>query len=231
MDTEIKPSKLEFTGSAWPARLGGASIFMCTMGVFFYFPNIPLFVPVISFVFMLIAVLFAADETLTADNSLRTLTLIKKRIFGSSQVVYPYVDICFLCQVITTSVNQKGESIKSNGYAIGLNSQTTTMQPNYQGRRLIPITIPKSSFSVVSVFAGSAIEFTRAKLLADFIGVPLYIQGGEHDTLTNIQEDIPKYIEEVQKLPETITQIKDVMAQAKIENDKVAQEILNNQKR
>ncbi len=228
MDPQNKPSVLEFTGPAWPARVGGISIFICTVGVYFYFSNVPMFVLGITFVFMLIAIFFAADVQVVADGSLRTLTVTKKRIFGSSQVVYLYDDICFLCQVISTSVNQKGEAVKSNSYAIGLNSQTTTMQPNYRGRRLITITIPKSSFSVMSVFAGNTQEFVRARTLADFIGVPMYIQGSENDTLTNFAEDTPRYLNEIQKLPETMSQVKDVMAQAKEENDRVAREILSN---
>lgn len=226
MEPQIKPLTLEFTSSARLARLGGISIFISTLGIFFYFPDVPLFVPGISFVFMIIAILFSADISVTADSSLRTLTFIKKRIFGSSHIVYEYDDVLFLCQVITTTTNQKGEEIKGNSYTIGLNSQTTSMQPNYLGRRLIPITIPKSGFSVVGGILGDTVEFTRAKLIADFIGVPLYIQGGEHDKLANIQANIPQYVEEIKKLPDTIDQIKDAMAEAKIENDRMAKEIL-----
>jgi hypothetical protein len=208
MDTEIKPSKLEFTGSAWPARLGGISIFLSILGIFFYFPDVPVFILGISFVFMLITILFSADVSVIADNPSRTLTFTKRRMFGSSQVAYGYEDILFLCQVITTTTNQKGEEVKDTSYTIGLNSQTTTLQPNYLGRRLIPVTIPKSGFSVVSAFLGNTEEFTRTKLIADFIGVPLYIQGGEHDKLANIQADTPQYIEEIKKCLKLLIKLK-----------------------
>lgn len=229
MDSQNNPTTLTFTGSAWPARIGGISIFICTVGVFFYFPNTPVYVPGITFVFMVLAILLSADVQVTADSSARIFTITKKRILASSQVVYPYDDIYCFCQVTTTSTNQKGEEVKNTSYAIGLNSQTTTTQPSYQGRKLISIPIPKGGASVVSSLAGNTIEFSRATSLANFIGVPFYIKGSEHDTLVNFNANIPRYTEEIKKLPETMSQIKDIMAQAKVENDRVAQEILSNQ--
>ena len=77
MDPQNKPSVLEFTSPAWPARVGGVSIFICTVGVYFYFPNVPLFVLGITFMLMLLAIFFTADIQVIADSSLRTFTITR----------------------------------------------------------------------------------------------------------------------------------------------------------
>lgn len=226
METLPTQSTLSFTGSALPAQVGGVGIFITALGIYFFIPNVPIYVPLITFLFMIVAVLFSATVTVTADSISKTLTFTKKRIIGSSQVVYEYNDIFCFCQVITKTVNQKGETVTNNKYTIGLNSQRGSLDMSYMGRRLITITIPKSGMSVVSGFMGTTEEFTRMQLLATFIGAPLYVMGGDHDTLANIQADVPRYTEEIKKLPETIEQIKDAMAQGKKENDMIAREIL-----
>ncbi len=231
MEQQPTTPSLTFISSPWLARLSGVSIFFGVLFVYFYFPNVPAYVLVISFCFMVVALLFAAEVLLVADNSLRTLTITKKRIFGSSQVTYLYDDIVFLCQSTSTSIDQNGQKVEAHSYSIGLNSQTTTIQPNYRGRRLVPITIPVSAFTSMSAYARGLQEYARARMLADFIKVPLYIQGSDHDTLANIVEDTPGYIEEIRKLPETIAQVKDAMAAAKEDNDRTAQEILRDEKK
>lgn len=220
MESPTASPVLKYTSPAWPARLAGVSIFTVTLLVFFFFPNVPLFVPIISFGVMLLAIFFSAEISVTADRSSRTLTIIKKRILGSTNIIYPYDDIAFICQNITTSVNQKGENTESINYTLGLNSQTGSLSSYYRGRKPIPFPIPTSAFTILNKTVRDAQELTRARVLTDFIGVPLYVKGGSNDSLVNTVETIPEYIKGIQKIP-------DVFAQAKKENDRVAQEILD----
>lgn len=219
MESPITSPLLEYISPAWPARLASVSIFIVTLIFFFLFPNVSLFIPVISFGVMLLAIFFAAEISVTADRSLRTLTITKKRILGSTNIVYPYDDIAFICQNITTSVNQKGENTESINYTLGLNSQTGSLPSYYRGRKPIPFPIPTSAFTMLSRTARNIQELTRARVLSDFIVVPLYVNGGQNDTIVNTVETIPGYLEGIQKIP-------DVFAQAKKENDRIAREIL-----
>lgn len=218
MESPITSPVLKYTSQAWPARLAGVSIFVSALFVFFFFPNVPLFIPIISFVVMLLAVFFAAEISVTADRSLRALTIIKKRIIGSTNITYSFDDIVYFNQNITTSIGEKGERNNKSTYSIALNTQPGSTFYE-RGRIPNPITIPTSTFAILNKTVRDAQEFTRARALADFIGVPLYVKGGPNDSLANAVETIPGYIEGIQKIP-------DVFAQAKKENDRVAREIL-----
>lgn len=219
MGTPAASLVLGYTSPAWPARLAGVSIFVATLFVFFFFPNVPIFFPLISFGFMLVAVFFAAETSVIADRSSRTLTVVKKRIFGSTNIIYPYDDIAFLCQNIIASTNQKGETLENINYTIGLNSKTGSLPGYYRGRQPIRFPIPISAFTMLNRTIRNVQEFTRARELSSFIGVPLFVNGGPNDTFVNTAETIPGYIEGLQKIP-------DALAQAKKENDRVAREIL-----
>lgn len=219
MEPQITPPLLEYTSPAWPARIAGVSIFLATVFIFFFFHNVPLLVPIISFGFMLIAIFLSADTSVTANRSLRTLTVVKKRILGSTNIVYSYDDIAFICQNITTSVNQKGESTENIKYTLGLRGKTGALPGYFRGYQPIPFPVPTSAFTMLNSTVRNVQELTRARALTDFIGVPFFVNGGQNDTLINTMETIPGYIEGIQKIP-------DALARAKKENDRVAREIL-----
>lgn len=221
METQPTSSILKYVSPAWPAQLAGVSIFVGTLLVFFVFPNVPLFVPVISFVFMFVAVFFAAETSVTADGTTRTLTVVKKRILGSSNIVYPFDDIAMICQNITKSVNQKGENTESINYTLGLRSKTGTLPGYYHGYQPISLPVPVGAFTMLSQTVGGIQKLTRARELANFIGVQFYVNGGQNDTLINAMEDAPKYFEAIKNI-----NISETFAQAKKENDRVAGEIL-----
>lgn len=200
---------LIFTGSPWPARVGGVAIFLCVVGVHFLVQSVPLVIIGIVFVFMLVAILFASDTLVLASKSSQTLTVSKKRILASTNRTYPFSDIAFVCQKITTSTDASGKQTQSTGYYIGLNSRTTTISDiSFRGRVLVPITIPTSSVTVVSPLFGETQEISRARTLADFIGVPFYLQGSEHDTLVNLAEDLPGLVKDIQNIPKAMEEAK-----------------------
>lgn len=219
MEPQVTSLVLEYTSPAWPARLTGVSIFVAVLIIFFSSTNFPLFVLLIVFAFMIVAVFLSADTSVTADRSLKTLTITKKRVIGSTSISYPFDDIAFLLQNISNSTNQKGETVENIKFTIGLNSQTGSLPGYYQGRRPIPFPVPVNPLTMFIKTARNIQEFARAQEFASFIGVPLYINGGQNDTFVNVAQDIPRYIEGIQKLP-------DVFAEAKKENDRVAREIL-----
>lgn len=219
MEPQITSPLLNYTSPAWPARFAGISIFIATLFIFFVFPNVPIFVPVISFVFMLVAIFLSAETSVTADRTLRTLTVIKKRILGSINIVYPYDDIAFICQNIATSVNQNGENTENIKYTLGLNNKTGSLPGYYRGRQPIPLPVPTSAFTMLNGTVRNVQELTRARALSDFIGVPFFVNGGQNDSIVNAVEVAPAYIEGIKKLP-------DVFAEAKKENERVAREIL-----
>ena len=219
MESPIISPLLKYVSPAWPARFGGVSIFIAVLIVFLFSPSVPVYVPAISFGVMLISIFLSAETLIIADGSLETLTVAKKRILGSTNIVYPYNDIAFLCQNISTSVNQKGETIENVKYTLGLNSQTGTLPGYYRGRKPIHLPIPTSTFTILNTTLRNVQELTRAHALADFIGVPFFVNGGQNDSLVNTVETIPGYLEDIQKLP-------DSFAQAKKENERIAREIL-----
>lgn len=219
MESPTTSSQLKYTSPAWPVRLGGAAIFVSVLFIFIISANVPFYVPFISFVFMLLAVFLSADTSVTADKSSRLLTVRKKRILGSSNIVYPFDDIAFLCQNITTSINQKGEKYEKTNYTLGLNSQTGTLPGYYKGRKPVPLPVPTSVFTIFSGAIRNVQEYTHAKTIAEFIGVPLFVNGGSNDAFVNTAEVIPGYLKDMQSLP-------DAFAQAKKENERVAREIL-----
>ncbi|MBI5798776.1 MAG: hypothetical protein HZB10_02495 [Candidatus Yonathbacteria bacterium] len=99
METQPTSPVLEYTSPTWPGRFAGVSIFIATLFIFFFFPNVPWFIPVISLGFMLVAVIFSAETSVVADRSSQTLTVTKKRILGSTNISYPFDDIAFICQI------------------------------------------------------------------------------------------------------------------------------------
>jgi hypothetical protein len=208
---------LTFTGPAWPARLGGAVIFISTLGVFIFFPIIPVFVPIISFALMLIAVFLSAKVTITADPISRTLTILKKRIIGTSHIAYRYDDIVCLRQNISTTTDGKGISHEKHEYTIAIKGDTSTRYEG--GYRPIPITIPTSAFATLSTTVKHMQLYTRARAIADAVGVPLYAKGSANDDLVRLKENLPGYVDALGKLP-------DALKEAKKENDRVASEIL-----
>ena len=210
---------LKYTSPAWPTQLASVTIFVGVMSIFLFAENVPVLIPAISFGFMLLVVFVSADTTVIADKSSRSLTVIKKRILGSTNTAYVFDDIAFLCQNITTSTNQKGESYEKTTYTLGLNSQTGTFQGYYRGRKPISLPIPTSIFTILNKTLRSVQEFTRARELAKFIGVPLFVNGGSNDTLVNTAEVIPGYLEGIQHIPEAL-------AQGNKESEKAAREIL-----
>lgn len=218
MESSTASSRLEYYSPAWPARFSGVSIFVATLIIHFFFPNVPLFVPIISFSFMILAVFLAAETTVTADKTPRTLTVIKKRIFGSTGSLYSFDDIVYLNQKITTTSGQNGETSEKSAYSLALKSQPGSALYE-RGRIPNPITIPTSPLTMFSSTARNIQEFTRAKELANFIGVQLYINGGQNDAIVNTMENIPGYLSVIKNIP-------DIVAQAKIENDKAAKEIM-----
>lgn len=219
METQPISSLLKYVSPAWPARFAGVSIFVGTLLVSFFLPNVPWFVPAISFGFMIVAIFFAAETSVVADQTTRTLTVTKKRILGSTNIVYPFDDIAFICQNITSSVNQKGENTESIKYTLGLRSHTGTLPGYYRGYQPIPFPVPTSAFTMLNSTVRNIQELTRVRTLTAFLGVPFFVNGGPNDSLVNAVEVAPRYIEEIQKIP-------DVLAQAKIENEKAAREIL-----
>lgn len=219
MESPITSQQLGYTSPAWPARFAGTSIFIATLFIFFFFPNIPFFVPAITFVVMIPSILFSAETTVIADKTSRTLTVSKKRIMGSTDIVYSFDDIVFICQNITTSVNQKGENTENIKYTLGLRSKTGTLPGYYRGYQPILLPIPISIFAMFIQAMGGVQKLTRARELANFIGVQFYVNGGQNDTLINTMEDAPRYFEAIKNIP-------DALAEAKKENDRVAREIL-----
>ena len=220
METSPTSPTLTFTSPAWPVRLSGISIFLVVILIYFFNTNVPIAIPAIVFCFMLVAIFFSSDTSVIADSTVKTLTVIKKRIIGSSNLVYPYDDIIFLCQAISESTNAQGVKSENSSFYITLKSQpTSTMY--YQGRKPIPLPIPTSSFTALSQTARNFQEIAHARSLANFIGIPFYVQGSAHDTLVNTAEDIPGYINDLGKIP-------DALAKAKEENDRAAKEILGN---
>lgn len=221
MEPQITSPVLKYISPAWPGRVAGVGIFLGSLLILVLFPNVPLFVPAITFVMMIVAFLFSAETTMTADRTSRTLTVTKKRIMGSSNIVYPFDDIAIICQNITKSVNQKGENTESVNYTLGLRSKTGTLPGYYHGYQPISLPIPVSTFSMVSQTVGGIQKLTRARELANFIGVQFYINGGQNDTLINTIEDAPRYFEAIKNI-----NISETFAQAKKENERVAREIL-----
>jgi len=221
MEPQPTSSVLKFVSPAWPARLGGLGIFLGSLVILVLTPSVSPLIPAITFVVMILSVIFASETTVIADSTTRTLTVSKKRMVASSNVGYPFDDIAFVCQNITTSVNQKGEGTQSIKYTLGLNSQTGTLPGYFQGRKPIPLPIPGSTFTVMSSFVGGAQKLVRARELANFMGVQFYVNGGQNDTLANTLEDAPKYFEAIKNIP-------DALAVAKKENEAVARKVLGN---
>lgn len=212
-------SVLKYTSPAWPTRLGGISIFICVLLVFSFSTNVSFVFPLVSFLFMLVGIFFSAEISVLADRSSRLLIVTKRRIIGSTNISYQFDDIAFLCQNITTSTNQKGEKYEKTKYTLGLNSQTGTFSGYYRGRKPVPLPIPTSVLTIFSGTMRNIQEYTRARAISEFIGVPLYVNGGLNDSIVNTAEVIPEYIKDIQSLP-------DVFAQAKKENERVAREVL-----
>lgn len=219
MEPQITSPVLKYVSPAWPGRVGGVGIFLGSLLILVLAPNVPLYVPVVTFIVMIFAILFASETTVTADQTVRTLSVAKKRILGSTSIVYPFDDIAFILQNITTAVNQKGESTENIKYTIGLRSKTGTLPGYYRGYQPIQLPLPVSALSMFSNTVGSIQGLTRARELANFIGVPLYVNGGPNDSLANTIEVAPRYIENLKNIPEAF-------AQAKKENERVAREIL-----
>ncbi len=223
METSPTSSTLTFISPAWPVRLTGASVFLITLFIFLTGKTVPVAIPLIVFCFMLVALFLSSNTSVSADSIARTLTVTKKRIVGSTCVVYPYADIVFIYQTITSSVNTQGVESKNSSFYITLKSEQTSSM-YYQGRKPIPLPIPTNSFTALNQTVRSFQELARARELANFIGVSFYVQGSEHDTLINTAEDLPYMAESIGKIPEALKQ-------AKEENDRVAQEILNSKER
>lgn len=223
MEPQITSPVLKYVSPAWPGRVAGISIFLGSLLILVLFPNVPWFVPAITFLMMIIAFLFSAETTMIADKTSKTLTVSKKRILGSSNIVYPFDDIAFICQNITTSANQKGENTESIRYTLGLRSHTGTLPGYYRGYQPIQLPIPTSAFTMFSSTIRNVQELARVRELTNFVGVPFFVNGGPNDTLVNTVEVTPGYIKEIQNLSANLPEI---LAQAKIENEKAAREIL-----
>ncbi|MBI5798775.1 MAG: hypothetical protein HZB10_02490 [Candidatus Yonathbacteria bacterium] len=124
---------------------------------------------------------------------------------------------------ITSSVNQKGENTESIKYTLGLRGHTGTLSGYYRGYQPIQLPIPTSAFTMLNQTVGGIQKSTRARELANFIGVPLFVNGGPNDTLINTVEVAPGYIKDIQNISKNLL---DILAQAKKENEKAAREIL-----
>ncbi len=77
MEQQPIQNELTFTESALTSRIGGIFIFVTTLFIYFFFKDVPFFIPIISAVIMVIVILFAADTKVSADKTFRTLTVEK----------------------------------------------------------------------------------------------------------------------------------------------------------
>ena len=203
--------------TALTVRVGSVSIFTSVVLVFLFFPGITPLVPIVSFFIMVFVILFAANIRVYADRAMRTLTVEKKRIIGSTVAVYAYDDIVYILRNTSVSVISNGQQQKRIEYSLALKGKTSSLQVG--GYIPIPLAIPVSGFTMFSSLGRDMQKFTHAKSLANFIGVPLYEHGGENDTLVNTIEAAPQVIKTIQNLPA-------ILAEAKRQNDEAAREIL-----
>lgn len=194
---------LTFTSSSWPPRISGVSIFLILVGVYFSTPQFPVAVLGISFCFMIVAILFSAETLVVADNMSKTLSVKKKRIIAGSHIVYAYKDIAFIYKQISSLTDAQGKTSDTSSFFIGLNNEMGTTL-GFMGRRPTPLPIPTSSLAVFSGTVKSFQQTANARILADFIGVPFYVQGTDHDTAINEMENVPGYVKDIGKITDAL---------------------------
>ena len=216
---QVVQNELSFVGSAWPARIGGICIFIVTLVIYFLSSQVKIFIPLIAGVFMILAILFAADVRVVADKTKQILSIGKKRILNSTYTSYPFSDIIYLQRNTSFSTNTNNKQEKRIKYTIALKGQTSARERG--GYLLIPFSIPSGWYTMFSSSLREVQEFTNARVLANFIGVPLYEKGGENDMLANVVAAAPQVLNKLKDLP-------GIFAKVKEENDKKAQEILGN---
>lgn len=213
----VNTNQFTLNETALMARGGCVAIFVSVVLLYLFYPGLPLLVPIASFVIMVIAILFTASIKVRADSVMRTLTIEKKRIIGSSVTTYVYDDIVYILRHTAVSVASNGQQQKIIKYSLALKGKTSSLDVG--GYTPTPLAIPVSWFTIFSSLGREMQMFAHAKSLADFIGVPLYERGGENDTLINTVEMAPQLIKTAQNLP-------NIFAEAKRQNDEAAREIL-----